>query len=171
MTEEASSDDYSGSSGYRPHRRRQPGQVFQGQIVRAWGVDIRLAQCTTLWLREQPYSLKRDLCLDTLWEPVRPAARRLGTGMAGVVTYAAAPPTRRLHVGKKWWKGRDSNPRPRHYEECGRPDNPLSSITYTGSGRSRRKIRHCWKRQIPAKSARNPPRSTNPKNSDSRERQ
>ncbi len=28
-----------------------------------------------------------------------------------------------------WWKGRDSNPRPRHYEVEGQPENVIRSIT------------------------------------------
>jgi hypothetical protein len=62
----------------------------------------------------------------------------------------------------KWWKGRESNPRPRHYEESGRHNNHLLSITYAGSCRHIRKIRPRWTRIIPVNPARIPPRSITP---------
>jgi hypothetical protein len=160
MTEKASSDDYSGSSGYGPHRRHQPGHLFRGQIVSTRGGHIWLAHCTTLLVRRDAIlTLIRAGSLDRVLNLSRVFARDRPRGSYLCRCSACTAPT----GGKKRWKERDSNPRPRHYEECGRPNNLLSSITYTGAGRSRRKIRHCWRRQIPVKSARNPPRSTNPK--------
>lgn len=113
MTEEASSDDYSRSRGYGPHRRRQPGHLFPCQIVSRLGGDIRLAQCTTLLVR-------RDAILTMIGR--------------GVATYAAAAPTRRLPVGKFARfpdPPKTENPfRPRHYE-C----RPLAPEADSGCGR------------------------------------